>query len=213
MTEPAQGLETSHTTSSSPPPPQSRPDSRDTPQGTSTHDGVQQNGTSILASNTNDEREATELHEISSTPHHDLSSPSTASFSSEEYGTGSRRPRSRPSSVRSSVKSEHSMFPELRKFWSHHVSLVVSHKKNRDYFGMSQNSYLLFSLIVQPPSVFVLDDKRLQITDKLLKLSNAPTSPTCAHPSRSQSKESWSLNSFGSNRLPVYQLHPSTSTQ
>lgn len=148
--------ETPHSISESPSILQSQLDSTAFPHESSTDNDSRRRTRAIQPDNAGDDFEAIELHHLSDCPSH-LSSLSTVSYSSEDYNMGPRRWPSHSSTVRSATDHENSTFPALSRFWSHHVSLVVPHKHNRDYFGMSiYNFYSVFAPLITSPSLIVL---------------------------------------------------------
>ncbi|KAL1969219.1 hypothetical protein VTN77DRAFT_473 [Rasamsonia byssochlamydoides] len=107
---------------------------------------------------TDDLREATELHEI--TTHYSLSS---ASVSSGEYRVTPRRSVA-SASERSSVRRDKQSFQAIRRFWSRNVALTVPQKGNRDYFALERTflAYIRTSVVFSMQGVLIAQLFRLQ---------------------------------------------------
>ncbi|KAL4938736.1 hypothetical protein BDV06DRAFT_214865 [Aspergillus oleicola] len=103
-----------------------------------------------------------ELHEIE-TQHDD---DSTGSISSGEYRVTTRRTVSRTSQaqrVRSQPQRE-GIPGRIQRFWTRHVVLTVSQRKNRDYFALERTflAYVRTSVILAMQGVLIAQLFRLQ---------------------------------------------------
>lgn len=83
-----------------------------------------------------DEREALELHEIQTREDHELDYSSASASSGDEYRVTTRRTTSRATTVRSRA-NQTGPWSRLCRFWTHHVTLTVPQKSNRDHYGKS----------------------------------------------------------------------------
>jgi hypothetical protein len=85
-----------------------------------------------------DDREALELHQIQTHEDADFNDSSPSVSSGEEIRITTRRTRSR-----ASIQSTHrgkDPWSRLCRFWTHHVTLTVPQKSNRDHFGESRTA-------------------------------------------------------------------------
>lgn len=81
-----------------------------------------------------DDREALELQEIQTREDRELDYSTPSASSGEEYRVNPRRTTSRRSVRRPRVDRK-GPWRKFSRFWTHHVTLTVSHKTNRDHFG------------------------------------------------------------------------------
>jgi hypothetical protein len=79
------------------------------------------------------DREALELREIQTHEDHELDYSSPSASSGEEYQV-TRRTTSRPSVRRARVERP-GAWNKICRFWTHHVTLTVPQKSNRDHYG------------------------------------------------------------------------------
>lgn len=85
------------------------------------------------AENREDDREALELQEIQTHEDNELDYSTPSASSGEEYRL-SRRTTSRRSVRRPRVQRK-GWWNKIARFWTHHVTLTVPQKSNRDHFG------------------------------------------------------------------------------
>lgn len=112
-----------------------------------------------------DPREALELQEIQTREDNELDQSTHSASSGDEYRVVTRRTTSRALAARADARQRHQArkgaWGKLTRFWTHHVTLTVPHKSNRDYFGgLSLSHLVLRSLYLLPPS-FGKDISRL----------------------------------------------------
>lgn len=84
-----------------------------------------------------DDREALELHQIQTHEDTDLNHSSPSVSSGEEIRITTRRTRSRASFQSTYNHRGKDPWSRLCRFWTHHVTLTVPQKSNRDHFGKS----------------------------------------------------------------------------
>lgn len=89
--------------------------------------------------------EALELQEIQTHEDNELNYSTPSASSGDEYRVVTRRTISRTLSARADARRRQSrkgVWGKFTRFWTHHVTLTVPHKSNRDYFGQYWFSYL-----------------------------------------------------------------------
>lgn len=82
--------------------------------------------------------EALELQEIQTHEDNELNHSTPSASSGDEYRIVMRRTTSRTLSARADAcrrQSRKGVWGKFTRFWTHHVTLTVPHKSNRDYFG------------------------------------------------------------------------------
>jgi hypothetical protein len=88
-----------------------------------------------------DTREAVELREIQTHEDNQLEESTQSNSSGDEYRVVTRRTTSRAAAARVESRrrrlAKKGAWGAFARFWTHHVTLTVPHKSNRDYFGQS----------------------------------------------------------------------------
>jgi hypothetical protein len=87
-----------------------------------------------------DDREALELHQIQTHEDAELNDSSPSVSSGEEIRITTRRTRSRASVQSTRAHRGKDPWSRLCRFWTHHVTLTVPQKSNRDHFGESSTT-------------------------------------------------------------------------
>lgn len=83
-----------------------------------------------------DPREALELQEIQTREDNELNESTASASSGDEYRVVTRRTTSRIAArAEARRQARKGAWGKLTRFWTHHVTLTVPHKSNRDYFG------------------------------------------------------------------------------
>jgi uncharacterized membrane protein YidH (DUF202 family) len=86
-----------------------------------------------------DPREALELQEIQTHEDNEFNDSAASASSGDEYRVVTRRTTSRALAARADAsqrrQARKGVWGKLTRFWTHHVTLTVPHKSNRDYFG------------------------------------------------------------------------------
>ncbi|KAJ5865134.1 uncharacterized protein N7529_007050 [Penicillium soppii] len=86
-----------------------------------------------------DPREALELQEIQTHEDNELNNSTPSNSSGDEYRVVTRRTTSRALAAHADARhrrqARKGAWGKLTRFWTHHVTLTVPHKSNRDYFG------------------------------------------------------------------------------
>lgn len=86
-----------------------------------------------------DPREALELQNIQTREDNELNDSAGSASSGDEYRVVTRRTTSRVLDARADARrrkqARTGLWGKLTRFWTHHVTLTVPHKSNRDYFG------------------------------------------------------------------------------
>lgn len=83
-----------------------------------------------------DDREALELHQIQTHEDNQLDYSSPSASSGDEYRVTTRRTISRTPTQRSrNVRKRTGLWYRFARSWTHHVTLTVPQKSNRDHFG------------------------------------------------------------------------------
>jgi hypothetical protein len=86
-----------------------------------------------------DTREALELQEIQTYEDNQLEDSTQSNSSGDEYRVVTRRTTSRAEAARVESRrrrlARKGAWGKFARFWTHHVTLTVPHKSNRDYFG------------------------------------------------------------------------------
>ncbi|KAJ5104240.1 hypothetical protein N7532_004769 [Penicillium argentinense] len=110
-----------------------------------------------------DEREALELHEIQTREDDELNYSSPSASSGEEIRVTTRRTRSRASIPATDRKGP---WGRVCRFWTHHVTLTVPQKSNRDHFALERTflAYIRTSVVIAMQGVLVAQLFRLQRT-------------------------------------------------
>lgn len=86
-----------------------------------------------------DPRDALELQEIQTHEDDELNYSTASNSSGDEYRVVTRRTTSRALAARADARQHREArkgaWGKLTRFWTHHVTLTVPQKSNRDYFG------------------------------------------------------------------------------
>lgn len=94
-----------------------------------------------------DPREALELQNIQTREDNELDDSAGSASSGDEYRVVTRRTTSRALDARADARrrkqARTGAWGKLTRFWTHHVTLTVPHKSNRDYFGGFQRDVVL----------------------------------------------------------------------
>ncbi|KAJ5133061.1 hypothetical protein N7448_007219 [Penicillium atrosanguineum] len=109
-----------------------------------------------------DDREALELREIQTQEDHELDYSSPSASSGEEYRV-TRRTTSRRSVRRPGVERK-GTWHKICRFWTHHVTLTVPQKSNRDHFALERTflAYIRTSVVIAMQGVLIAQLFRLQ---------------------------------------------------
>jgi uncharacterized membrane protein YidH (DUF202 family) len=96
-----------------------------------------------------DPREALELQEIQTYEDNELNGSTPSNSSGDEYRVVTRRTTSHALAARADARQRRQArkgaWGNLTRFWTHHVTLTVAHKSNRDYFGEKFSGNFLFA--------------------------------------------------------------------
>ncbi|KAJ5989655.1 hypothetical protein N7481_004865 [Penicillium waksmanii] len=115
-----------------------------------------------------DDREALELHQIQTHEDADLIDSSPSVSSGEEIRITTRRTRSRASVQSTRTHRGKDPWSRLCRFWTHHVTLTVSQKSNRDHFALERTflAYIRTSVVIAMQGVLIAQLFRLQRSDQ-----------------------------------------------
>ncbi|KAJ5385817.1 hypothetical protein N7509_008358 [Penicillium cosmopolitanum] len=111
-----------------------------------------------------DDREALELHQIQTHEDADLNESSPSVSSGEEIRITTRRTRSRASVQSTRAHRGKDPWSRLCRFWTHHVTLTVPQKSNRDHFALERTflAYIRTSVVIAMQGVLIAQLFRLQ---------------------------------------------------
>ncbi|CAG7919385.1 unnamed protein product [Penicillium olsonii] len=135
-----------------------------------------------------DPREALELQQIQTREDNELNESTASASSGNEYRVVTRRTTSRAVRARADARRQarKGAWGKLARFWTHHVTLTVPHKSNRDYFALERTflAYIRTSLVITQQGVLIAQLFRLQTAEALAgKLGfhqvGVPLSVTC----------------------------------
>ncbi|CAI7661490.1 unnamed protein product [Penicillium bialowiezense] len=137
-----------------------------------------------------DPREALELQNIQTREDNELNDSAGSASSGDEYRVVTRRTTSRVLDARADARrrkqARTGLWGKLTRFWTHHVTLTVPHKSNRDYFALERTflAYIRTSLVITQQGVLIAQLFRLQAAEDLAdKLGfhqvGIPLSVTC----------------------------------
>ncbi|KAJ5638795.1 hypothetical protein N7528_001185 [Penicillium herquei] len=109
-----------------------------------------------------DDREALELHEIQTREDNELNESSASASSGDEYRITTRRTTSR--ATQQSRKHRTGLWGRLCRFWTHHVTITVPHKGNRDHYALERTflAYIRTSVVIAMQGVVIAQLFRLQ---------------------------------------------------
>ncbi|KAJ5924253.1 hypothetical protein N7466_008440 [Penicillium verhagenii] len=110
-----------------------------------------------------DDREALELQEIQTREDDELECSSASASSGDEY----RVPTSRIVSRVTTQRSHHNrtgLWSRICRFWTHHVTLTVPRKSNRDHYALERTflAYIRTSVVIAMQGVVIAQLFRLQ---------------------------------------------------
>ncbi|CAG7970171.1 unnamed protein product [Penicillium salamii] len=134
-----------------------------------------------------DPREALELQEIQTREDNELNESTASASSGDEYRVVTRRTTSRIAArAEARRQARKGAWGKLTRFWTHHVTLTVPHKSNRDYFALERTflAYIRTSVVIAQQGVLIAQLFRLQTAEALAdKLGfhqvGVPLSVTC----------------------------------
>ncbi|KAJ5280649.1 hypothetical protein N7478_006021 [Penicillium angulare] len=112
-----------------------------------------------------DDREALELHQIQTHEDNELDYSSLSASSGDEYRVTTRRTISRMTTQRSrNVRKTTGLWYRFCRSWTHHVTLTVSQKSNRDHFALERTflAYIRTSVVIAMQGVVIAQLFRLQ---------------------------------------------------
>ncbi|KAJ5902574.1 hypothetical protein N7495_003102 [Penicillium taxi] len=109
-----------------------------------------------------DQREALELHEIQTQEDNELDDSMASASSGDEYHVTTRR--ATQTATPSIACHRKGLWSKLCHFWTHHVTLTVPHKSNRDHFALERTflAYVRTSLVIAMQGVLIAQLFRLQ---------------------------------------------------
>ncbi|KAJ6010062.1 hypothetical protein N7499_004535 [Penicillium canescens] len=114
-----------------------------------------------------DTREGLELQEIQTHEDNQLEDSTQSNSSGDEYRIVTRRTTSRAEAARVESRQRRlarkGAWGKFARFWTHHVTLTVPHKSNRDYFALERTflAYIRTSLAVTQQGVLIAQLFRL----------------------------------------------------
>ncbi|KAJ5761246.1 hypothetical protein N7520_008402 [Penicillium odoratum] len=110
-----------------------------------------------------EDREALELQEIQTGEDDELEYSSPSASSGDEYRVTTRRTVSRATNP-SSRHHRTGLWSRICRFWTHHVTLTVPHKNNRDHYALERTflAYIRTSVVIAMQGVVIAQLFRLQ---------------------------------------------------